>query len=475
MATTEGHRVGLPVRTRIAVAVAALVGLALAGTGLLLLLIGSASTEERIRDEIDREFGEFANLQSNGVDPETGEPFGSVERLIRVYLERNVAAPSELQVGFWDGRIRVASASTHGELVSDAAFADTVSELSDTGGSRTLSTRWGDVFVDVLPLDDGRITGSFAVAYFVDEEKAELRNLLRTYAVAALLALVVVTAVAAWVSGRLLTPVRTLRATAEEITETDLSRRIPVTGNDDLTDLTRTVNAMLDRLQSAFSGQRAFLDDAGHELRTPLTILRGHLELLDPHDAEEVDRTRELLLDEIDRMSLLVDDLILLTKSDRPGFFSFRRVPVADLTDTVAAKVRALGERTWLVDERATVVAVLDEQRITQVLVQLALNAVQHTEPSDTVAIGSSYSPSRETVTFWVRDTGPGVPVEDRTRIFERFVRGGEQSTSDGGFGLGLSLVSAIVAGHEGRVWVEDASPPGARFVIELPMTRKER
>ena len=88
-------------------------------------------------------------------------------------------------------------------------------------------------------------------------------------------------AFAAWQSGRLLAPLRTLRETADEITETDLSRRLPVTGNDDITALTRTVNGMLDRLEAAFVGQRQFLDDAGHELKTPLTVLRGHLELLD--------------------------------------------------------------------------------------------------------------------------------------------------------------------------------------------------
>ena len=111
---------------------------------------------------------------------------------------------------------------------------------------------------------------------------------MRTYTIVALLALFTITALAAWQSGRLLAPLRTLRETAEEISETDLSRRLPETGNDDITALTRTFNGMLDRLEQAFVGQRQFLDDVGHELKTPLTVLRGHLELLDADDPAEV-------------------------------------------------------------------------------------------------------------------------------------------------------------------------------------------
>ena len=156
-----------------------------------------------------------------------------------------------------------------------------------------------------------------------------------------------------WQSGRLLAPLRTLRETADEITDTDLSRRLPVTGNDDITALTRTVNGMLDRLEEAFVGQRQFLDDAGHELKTPLTVLRGHLELLDVGSPDEIAETRELLLDEVDRMARLVGDLILLAKSDRPDFISRRAVDLTGLTVDVLAKARGLGDRRWSLDETA--------------------------------------------------------------------------------------------------------------------------
>ncbi len=146
---------------------------------------------------------------------------------------------------------------------------------------------------------------------------------------------------------------------------------------------------MLARLELAFVGQRQFLDDAGHELKTPLTVLRGHLELLDPDDPDEVAETRALLLDEIDRMARLVGDLILLAKTDRPDFLAPSPVSVERLTHTLLSKARGLADRDWQLDGAAEGIVVMDEQRITQAVLQLADNAVKHTETGDTIAIGS--------------------------------------------------------------------------------------
>ena len=462
---------GLPVRYRIAIAVGVLVAVALTAAGLLMLLIGGARIEENIRDDAAQEMAEFEEFQRTGLDPDTGETFRSLERLLRVYLERNVPAASELMLGYWDGGLRVASASNRQALLRDEDFVGAVDRTVRTAaGSQMISTSWGDVYFDVLPVRDNSNEGAFIVAFFVDDEKQDLYELLRIYAVAAVMALGLAIALAAWQAGRLLTPVRTLRETAEEISETDLSRRLPVTGNDDLTDLTRTFNAMLSRLDQAFQGQRAFLDDAGHELRTPLTILRGHLELLDEHDANEVDHTRALLLDEVDRMSRLVDDLILLTKADRPGFVTPDVVEVGGLVERVVGKARGLGDRHWVVDAAPRETVPVDEQRVTQALVQLAQNAAKHTGPGDEVGIGASVDAG--SVEFWVRDSGPGVPEHAKDRIFDRFVRlrtdGGE------GFGLGLSIVSAIAEAHGGSVRVEDVAPQGARFVVRLPAVERQ-
>ena len=313
------------------------------------------------------------------------------------------------------------------------------------------------------------------IVNFLADEHEELNRTMRTYTLVALLSLGLITTIAAFQSGRLLAPLRVLEETARDITATDLSRRIPEQGNDDITALTRTINSMLERLDSGFTDQRQFLDDAGHELRTPLTVLRGHLELLDPDDPDEVRETRDLLLSESDRMSRLVGDLIVLAKTRRPDFLTPEPVDVAALTPTLLATARGLGDRDWQLDRVAEGTVTLDEQRITQAVLQLADNAVKHTDPGDTVAIGSSLTGG--TLRLWVRDTGPGVPEHHRDTIFERFGRGDVRS-GDEGFGLGLSIVRAIAEAHRGTVTVGDARPgherPGARFELVLPAPSEE-
>jgi hypothetical protein len=139
-----------------------------------------------------------------------------------------------------------------------------------------------------------------------------------------------------------------------------------VTGADDVTELTMTVNTMLDRLQWAFDTQQQFLDDAGHELRTPLTIVRGHLEVLDVGDPLEVSATRDIVLDELDRMARLVDDLVLLAQARRPDFVRFEPVDLDRLIREALDKAQALADRRWVLDAALPVVVAADAQRLTR-------------------------------------------------------------------------------------------------------------
>ncbi|SCF85008.1 Signal transduction histidine kinase, partial [Streptomyces sp. Ncost-T6T-2b] len=268
------------------------------------------------------------------------------------------------------------------------------------------------------------------------------------------------------VAGRILAPVRLVRTTAAELTEQDLTRRIPVEGRDDIAALAETFNAMLDRLERAFAAQRVFVDDAGHELRTPITIVRGHLELMgdDPADREE---TVRLVTDELDRMSRIVEDLLLLAGAERPDFVRPEPVQLAELTADVFVKVRTLGEREWVLDGVADREVRLDPQRMTQAMVQLAQNAVQHTVPGQRIRIGSRADAGR--VELYVADHGPGIPPEDAEVIFERFRRGtSRRGTRTSGAGLGLAIVRAIAEGHHGGVELRRTEGGGATFVLTL-------
>lgn len=469
----------LSVRARITVSTVTLAALALASVGFFVYTLESASIESDVRSRVAQELAEFRQLAESDVRPtdvETGEPVRTAAGLIRVFLTRNVPDDDELLIGYAGDRQEVVSPTRYRTVRNDPLFRATVEPLLASGGSTRLDhPDFGEIVLTVQPLEVGDTSGALVIAHFLADERSELVGFIRTFAILALLLVGVTAGLAAWQAGRLLAPVRTLQETAQHISATDLSRRIPESGNDDISALTRTFNEMLGRLDRAFRAQREFLDDAGHELKTPLTIMSGHLELLDPHDADDVSTTRALLLDETDRMARLVRELILLAKLDRPDFLTVSAVELGALTDRLLDKCRVLGDRRWVLDDTADVRAHLDEQRMTQAMVQLAQNATKHTVAGDEIGIGSQVAP--DGLRLWVRDTGRGVRDEDKSVIFERFGRG-RVAPGDEGFGLGLSIVHGIVTAHGGTITVRDHEPQGACFEITLPLspspTRKD-
>lgn len=463
--------VRVTVRTRITLTFALLMALALGVAGVLVYVLETARIEGRVNAEIDQEIAELEAFRQVAVDPQTAAPVRRPDLLLELFLARNVPAEAELLIGYTGTRPAVRSPNALGsDVVEDPEFAAAVAGILQTGGTRVLDLRTaGEVWVTVVPVRNNASAGALVIANLLDTERRDLNETMRTYAVVAALSLVLLTALAALQSGRLLAPLRVLRETANDITATDLSRRIPETGNDDITALTRTINMMLARLEAGFVRQREFLDDAGHELKTPLTVLRGHLELLDTGRPEDVAATRDLLLDETDRMARLVGDLIVLAKSQRPDFLRLGSVDVDGLLEAVCSKATGLGDRDWRVGGSIGITAVLDEQRITQALLQFAANAAKHTEPRTPVVFAAALEGSD--LLLEVRDQGPGVPEADAERIFERFGRSAVPS-GDEGFGLGLSIVRAIALAHSGTAYVEQAEPRGARFVIRLPLVR---
>ncbi|MDQ0612544.1 signal transduction histidine kinase [Microbacterium sp. W4I4] len=310
------------------------------------------------------------------------------------------------------------------------------------------------------------VTGALVVVEFLAPEEQEVWSTIVTMAVAAVFALALAGAAGWFVAGRALTPIREVQETAAGIDGSDLARRIDVVGTDDVAQLAVTFNGMLDRVQSAFDGQRRFLDDAGHELRTPITVIRGHLELMG-EDPTEREQTLRLVDDELRRMSRLVDDLILLARAERPDFLMTDVVDVADLVVETLAKASALAERTWSIDAIPEGIVQADGQRLTQALLQLISNAVEHTSGGDPIAIGGRLDETH--LLLWVRDGGDGVPYAEQSHIFERFARGASGARRPGS-GLGLAIVARIAAAHGGTVGVDSRPGHGATFTLDLPV-----
>jgi len=469
---TEGRRWSrLTVRQRLTYAVGALLTLALIGVGAALFVVESQRIERVATETVRQEIDEFGKFGRNAVDPRSGRSFTDPDRMLDAFLERNTPADRELLWAFRvDGSAAFAGPRDAGLAGGDGQdrLRELVDDLPDGGVGKTEAG--GRTYaVAVQPVVQGERRAAFVVTYDLSEARGELRDLLVTFALLAALSVIVVANLSARVVNRLLYPLTALTETAQHINAGDQSGRLRVTGHQDLSELQRAFNDMLDRLEQAVTVQRELLDDAAHELRTPLTVLRGHLEVIDSEDPDDVRATRSLLLDETDRMARLVEDLLLLAKARRPDFIKARPVDVAELTRGFVERAVALADRDWRLDETAEEVITADPQRLTQAVLQLADNAVKHTDDGDEIGIGSRVD--GDVLEIWVRDRGPGVDEAVRSRLFERFVTA--DAGDDRGFGLGLSIVQAIAQGHGGRVLLDDVAA-GATFVISLPIDGTE-
>jgi signal transduction histidine kinase len=443
----------------------------LAVAALVAVFIAREALEQRLDRRIDeslvQESQELRQL-ARGNDPLTGERFaGNVERVFEVFLGGNLPSRNEAFLSFVDGRpfLRSSQAVPY-RLDQDAELVSRWGSLmeSDRG---VVETPAGAVEYLAVPLvDDGVTRGVFVAAVFRDRENEEVSDALRVV-VGVGLAMLLVGSLLAWLlADRVLRPVKTVTETARSISGGDLSRRIPETGHDEIGVLADTFNDMLERLETAFAAQQRFVSDAGHELRTPITVVRGHLELLE-EDPEDQQATLALVMDELDRMGRIVNDLLTLARWKQPDFAVPAPMDLRALLDDVLANASALGPRRWQVDSYADATIEADRQRIIQAVMQLAENAVQHTEEGDEIGLGALVGGGE--VRLWVRDTGTGIPFDEQARVFDRFYRASQARRSDGA-GLGLAIVQAIARVHGGRLELASVPGSGATFTIVLPL-----
>lgn len=271
-----------------------------------------------------------------------------------------------------------------------------------------------------------------------------------------------------WLVGRALQSVERIRRQVANIDAPQLARRVPVPPTrDEVAALAVTMNVMLDRLEAAHRAQRSFVSDASHELRSPLATLTTAAELALAADEPTRDRLLSTIGTELMRMRTLVENLMTLARADA------RDLPVAaldvDLDDLVDAEARRLvltsPLRTQVELEPARVLG--DEQRLTQVLRNLVDNAGQHARS----AVRLTLRQTGADAVLWVDNDGQPIPVGDRERVFDRFVRlDSSRSRDGGGSGLGLAIARTAVLAHGGSLAVVDAPDAWCRFELRLPL-----
>jgi signal transduction histidine kinase len=274
-------------------------------------------------------------------------------------------------------------------------------------------------------------------------------------------------------------PLRRMARIAARVDAGDLSPRMEYRGpRNETAILADAFDHMLDRLEEAFARQQAFVSDASHELRTPLTAIRGQLEVLarraDP-DQAEIQRVQRLVQAEVERMTRLTEDLLLLAHTDESRFIQREPIELQAFLEELVASAAPTADRALALDANVPGILNADRDRLAQALRNLMRNAVEHTQPGGAIELGAAARPDGR-VRIWVDDDGPGIPAEERDRVFDRFHRADPaRARSAGGTGLGLAIVRAIVDAQGGNVWAGDSPLGGARVVIELPGYRRLR
>ncbi|MEA5514817.1 sensor histidine kinase [Nodularia sp. UHCC 0506] len=438
----------------------------------------------RVTEDIREEIEIFEELLDNNShiksklalrNQEIQYPKNAVElaNLFNIYLSRRIPEDDTYLIGILNEEFYRSSPEALPKILQpESSLMQSLIKINTVQEGIKLqpNTITGNILYIVKPIRlQEQIIGRLIVAHAVRGEQEEAFDTLKIV-FWVMISVFILSVVVTWfMAGKVLSPLNSIISTAIKITDTNLNERIEVQTSGELAELANSFNAMMNRLEAAFVSQRHFINDVGHELRTPITIIRGHLELIDLDQASGIEQeTINLVIDEIDRMSRLVDDLSLLAKSERPDFLLLETIDAQSFLDTLSAKVQALANRSWQFQVKVKGILVGDRQRLTQAIMNLAQNAVQHTREFDCITLGASLTNGEFRI--WVQDTGEGIDLCEQERIFERFARVKNSHRRSDGSGLGLSIVRGIVEAHRGLIKLQSQPGRGSTFLIVIPL-----
>jgi len=462
----------LPLRTRLALGYTAFFGLVLGllGVGVVLSVRGA------LLDEMKRELETSGELIAQDFDASNAgllQYFRTPASLLRtrpLRIEGLESPALYVQITTTTGEIVTTSANLQQQslpLDDDLSVVSTRApaiEQVDLGGSPVLML--------VRPLtDDQRIVGILQVAQPLREINRTLQLLSISVAALSLISLLAALRGGAWLAQRALLPVAQVAQTAQQIVRAeDLGQRVPpASGSDELGQLTATVNEMLERLETLFTAQRRFVADVSHELRTPLTAMLGNLEMnrrgaaSDPQSFAAMER-------ELNRLRRLVNDLLLLAQADSGVRLRHDPVALDELLLEVVRDLAPIAKGVALLPDVAEQVEVPgDRDRLKQALMNMVVNAIQHTPAGGKVRVALDRRDACARLS--VSDTGLGIAAEDLPHVFDRFYRADKARTRGfGGAGLGLAIVKWVADAHGGSVEAQSALDQGSTFTLWVPL-----
>lgn len=333
-----------------------------------------------------------------------------------------------------------------------------------------------------VELRDGRIVGIIMVGESLEVMDLVFKNMVYIFIFGSIVFVLIASLLGGFLSGKALEPVREITAIARRIEAESLDERIPVGVKDEIGNLAITINEMIERLERAFSQTKQFTADASHELKTPLTVLKGEMEVAlrgDP-DKEELKEIIVSSLEEIDRMSVIVKNLLDLAKADIDA--SLEATEKIDLslvlTENFELTLKLAREKdiSLVLDNNDSLFIDGNRVRIGQLVYNLIDNAIKYTPQGGTVKFG--LLGVDEKVVFYVRDTGIGIDEADLPYIFDRFfrvdkARSSDRSRVEGSVGLGLSICKEIVSAHGGEIKVISKLGEGTEFKVYLDEAKR--
>jgi signal transduction histidine kinase len=455
---TMPNRLGI--RRQAALAAAVVVALALLAGGALLLFLLQQRLLDALGDTMEARAAVIATaLDADGLD-DAGE-----------LVERMESREQVVQILGPDGDVLAASE----EDVADEAITDLL--LGEEDMARRIvdlnGALDGRYVVAGEGVEEDEVEYTVLVAASAELQAATVRTVGLYLLVAAPLLVALVVLMVWFLVGRSLTAVEAIRTRVASIGPAELDRRVDVPPTqDEIAQLAETMNAMLARLQAADVRLRRFVSDASHELRTPLAAAKTSLEVA-ARDPGGWPQSRGLVLAELERMSHLVENLLLLARVDDQA--AFVRFADVDLDDVVDGELRRLAPApspalSPVIEARLEPVRLRgDAGRLAQLVRNLLDNARRHAASRIRVSTGQDGGRAR----LVIDNDGDTIPAADRTRIFERFVRLDEARTRDtGGSGLGLAIVAEIAKAHGGTVRAGSSPEGWTRFTVDLPLSR---
>jgi signal transduction histidine kinase len=313
----------------------------------------------------------------------------------------------------------------------------------------------------------------------MSEQAHFLKTLVKSLLVANCIGLLIAIVSGIFISRKILHPIRDITDTAKEIGVSDLGRRIALTGsNDELQELIKTFNFMLNRIQKGFEQQRRFVSDASHELRTPITVISGYADMLDrwgKQDPAVLAEGIEAIKSEAANMYGLIEKLLFLARADQSKqVINKARLEVSPLLNEVIQETRLIAPKHQIVlqnNEQAAILA--DGAAIKQMLRIFIENSMKYTPAGGTIRMSSQKTGNQLELT--IEDTGIGIPEEDQPKVFDRFYRVDKSRSKDtGGTGLGLSIARWIIEQHDGTIRLSSKLNEGTIIQVRLPLPDQE-